>query len=98
LEEETKCLSAGDFVKDWDQWKKTVAEAIKKARKLGMPDQLIVMASVKVGDFLSSRVCPESKEEALLKELWEVASPQERQTLGKLLFKIMDKETSKVQA
>ena len=56
-----------------------------------MPDKLIEVASVKVGDFLSKRICAESPEEALIKDLWEVADPEERKTLGKLLFKVMDK-------
>lgn len=90
MEEETRCLSGGDFLKDWGQWKKTVSEAIKTARKLGMPDKLMEIASVKVGDFLSKRVCPESPEEALIKDLWDAANAEERKTLGKLLFKIMD--------
>ena len=90
MEEGTTCLSGGDFIHDWDQWKKTVGEAIKTARKIGMPDKLIEIASVKVGNFLTERLCAESKEEALIKDLWRVATPQERKTLGKLLFKIMD--------
>ena len=60
-----------------------------------MPDKLIELASVKVGDFLSTRLCAESKEDALIKDLWSVASPQERKVLGKLLFKIMDKSSKK---
>jgi hypothetical protein len=91
MEEGTTCLSGGDFMKDWDQWKKLVNEAIKTARKVGMPDKLIELASVKVGDFLSKRLCTESKEEALIRDLWNAASQDERKTLGKLLFKIMDK-------
>jgi hypothetical protein len=89
--EDTKCLSGGDFLKDWEQWKKTVGEGIKTARKFGMPDKLIEVASVKVGEFLTKRVCAESPEEALIKDLWEVADSDERKTLGKLLFKVMDK-------
>lgn len=91
MEVGTTCLSGGDFIKDWDQWKKTVNEAIKTARKVGLPDKLIELASVKVGDFLTKRLCTESKEEALIKELWDAGSPEDRKTLGKLLFKIMDK-------
>jgi hypothetical protein len=91
MEQGTTCLSGGDFIKDWDQWKKTVGEAIKIARKVGMPDKLIEIASVKVGDYLTQKLCAESKEEALIKELWDAATPDERKTLGKLLFKIMDK-------
>ena len=92
MKEPATCLSGGDFVKDWDQWKETVNEAIKTARRIGMPDKLIELASVKVGDFLTQRLCPQSPEEALIKELWEAANPDERKTLGKLLFKIMDKK------
>ncbi|MFC1902168.1 DUF3243 family protein [Chloroflexota bacterium] len=91
MEEGAKCLSGGDFLKDWEQWKRTVGEAIKTAKKLGMPDKLIEVASVKVGDFLTKRVCAESPEEALIKDLWEVADPEERKILGKLLFKVMEK-------
>ncbi len=91
MEEGTTCLSGGDFVKNWDQWKKTLNEAIKTAKKVGLPDKIIELASVKVGDFLAERICAESKEEALLKELWDAANPDERKTLGKLLFKIMAK-------
>ena len=78
MEEGAKCLSGGDFLKDWDQWKKTVHEAIKMARKVGMPDKVIEIASVKVGDFLTSRICAESPEESLIKELWDVADADER--------------------
>jgi hypothetical protein len=90
MDQGTTCLSGGDFINDWYQWKKTVGQAIRTARKIGMPDKLIEIASVKVGDFLTERLCVQSKEEALIKDLWRVATPQERKTLGKLLFKIMD--------
>ncbi len=95
MDQGTTCLKGGDFVKDWDQWKLTVGEAIKLARKIGTPDKLIELASVKVGDFLSTRLCAESKEEALIRDLWVVASPEERKVLGKLLFKIMDNSSKK---
>jgi hypothetical protein len=91
MEEKTTCLNGGDFLKDWNQWRQTVHEAIQNARKLGMPDQLIVVASTKVGDFLSTRLCAATPEEALIKELWDAAEPNERKVLGKLLFKIMEK-------
>jgi hypothetical protein len=91
METGTTCLSGGDFIKNWNQWKKTVSEAIKMAKKLGMPDKMIEIASVKVGDFLTTRLCTESPEEGLIKELWEVATPEERKVMGKLLLKIMEK-------
>lgn len=91
MEEKITCLSGGDFLKDWNQWRQTVYEAIQTARKLGMPDQLITVASTKVGDFLSTRLCAATPEETLIKELWDAAEPNERKVLGKLLFKVMAK-------
>ena len=91
MESGATCLSGGDFLKDWEQWKKTVGEAIKTARKLGMPDKLMEVASTKVGDFLARRICAESPEEKLIKELWDAGGPDDRKVLGKLLFKVMDK-------
>ena len=90
MEEGATCLSGGDFIKNWDQWKKTVGEAIKTARKLGMPDKAIEVASVKVGEFLASRICAESPEEKLIKELWDAGDANDRKVLGKLLFRVMD--------
>jgi len=66
MEEGATCLSGGDFMKNWEQWKETVREAIKTARKLGMPDKVIEVASVKVGDFLTKRICAESPEPEIL--------------------------------
>jgi hypothetical protein len=91
MEQETACLSGGDFVNDWDQYKTTVGIAIKTARKIDMPDKLIEIPSVKVGNFLSERLCAESKEDALIKDLWGVTSFQERKILGVLIFRLMDK-------
>jgi hypothetical protein len=91
MEEKTTCLNGGDFLKDWNQWRMTVYDAIQTARKLGMPDQMIMVASTKVGDFLSTRLCASTPEEALIKELWDVAEPNDRKVLGKLLFKMMEK-------
>ncbi len=91
MEEKTTCLSGGDFLKDWNQWRKTIYEAIQTARKLGMPDQAIIVASTRVGDFLSSRLCAATPEEALIRDLWNAAEPNERKVLGKLLFKMMEK-------
>jgi sulfur relay (sulfurtransferase) DsrC/TusE family protein len=91
MEEKTTCLEGGDFLKDWNQWKKTVSQAIQTARNLGMPDQAIIVASTRVGDFLSSRLCAATPEEALIRDLWNVAEPDDRKVLGKLLFKMMDK-------
>jgi hypothetical protein len=34
-------------------------------------------------------VCPATKEEQLLKEMWDVATPEERRTIAALMLKLV---------
>ncbi|NWG04732.1 MAG: DUF3243 domain-containing protein [Syntrophaceae bacterium] len=87
--ERFKCLSALDYVKDWDTWRKTLKEGIAEARKFGVSDETIKSMAVKMGDFLASKVCPQTKEEELLKQMWDVATPEERKVIATLMFKMV---------
>ncbi len=90
IEEKMKCINAMDFVQDWTEWRKNLKDAIERGRRFGMSDQMIQKLSVKVGDFLAEKVCPATKEEALMREMWSVATPDERKTLASLIFKMVD--------
>ncbi len=87
--ERFQCLDAMDFVKDWDTWRNTLKEAIGEARKFGVSDETIKSLGVKIGDFLAKKVCPATKEEELLKEMWDIATPEERKTIATLMFKMV---------
>jgi hypothetical protein len=87
--ERFKCISGMDFMKDWDTWRSTLKEAIGEARKMGVSDAVIQDLAVKIGDFLAKKVCPATKEEQLLKEMWDVGTPEERKTIGTLMFKMV---------
>ena len=84
-----KCLDSMDFVKDWQTWRDTLHEAIAGAKKFGLSEDVIRDMSVKVGDFLAEKVCPATKEEQLLKEMWDVATPEERRTIAALMLKLV---------
>jgi len=88
--EREKCLQAMDFLKDWKTWRASLNEAIAAARKFGVSDETIKDLSVKVGDFLAQKVCPATKEEELLKEMWDLATAEERKTLASLIFKMVE--------
>jgi len=87
--EKMKCLESMDFVKDWHTWRDTLHEAIAGARKFGVSDDVIKDLSVRMGEFLAEKVCPATKEEQLLKEMWDVATPGERKTIATLMFKLV---------
>lgn len=87
--ERLQCVNALDFVKDWDTWRHTLKDAIGEARKFGVSDEVIKDLAVKIGDFLAEKVCPATKEEQLLKEMWDIGTPEERKTMATLMFKML---------
>ncbi|MBE0479636.1 MAG: DUF3243 domain-containing protein [Dehalococcoidia bacterium] len=89
-QEKEKCIEAMDFMKDWDTWRKTLKDSIEEGRKYGMSDDTIKRLSVAVGDYLALKVCPATKEEELLRDLWSVATQDERKVLATLIFKMVD--------
>jgi hypothetical protein len=84
-----KCINALDFTKDWGTWRETLQEGIATARGIGIPDEEIKDMAVRLGDFLAEKVCPATKEEELIKELWTVATPEERKVLANVIFRML---------
>jgi len=89
--EKEKCIQGMDFMKDWNTWRTTIRGAISQARNLGIPDEQIRKMYEAFADFLAQKICPATPEEALLKEMWNKANPEERKALTGILFKMMEK-------
>lgn len=85
-----KCINALDFTKDWTTWRETLKDGIATARGLGISDDEIKDMAVRLGDFLAEKVCPATPEEELMKNLWQVASPEERRTLANVVFRMLE--------
>ncbi|MEW5743901.1 MAG: DUF3243 family protein [Nitrospirota bacterium] len=89
LFEKSKCVDVLDVTKDWSTFRNTLHEGIQEARKFGLSDEEIQNLAMTVGDFLNEKICPATREEELLKEMWDVSSPDERKSLATVLFKMM---------
>jgi len=90
MEQRAKCINTLDFTKDWESWRNTLKDAIATARVLGVSDDEIKEIAVQLGDFLAEKVCPATKEEEFIKQLWDAATPEERRTLANVIFKTLD--------
>lgn len=77
-------------INDWDSWKDTLSKAIDISETVGVSDSTINKVAERVGTFLSNNVDPRNKEERLLKELWDVADTADRETLAKLVVRMVD--------
>jgi hypothetical protein len=84
-----KCINALDFTKDWTTWRETLKDGISTARGIGIPDEEIKDMAVRLGDFLAEKVCPATKEEELIKDMWTAADPEERKVLANVIFKTL---------
>lgn len=64
-----------DFIKDWESWSESISEGIEMIRKLRVT--------------LNEKISCTNPEEQLLKELWNVSSPEERKTIAGVLLKLV---------
>jgi hypothetical protein len=75
----------------FDKWKEFLADRVNAAQATGMSDEMIAKLAYQIGGFLDDKIDPENGEERLLKELWDVASEEERKTMARMMVKLVDK-------
>ena len=90
INKKLKCINMMEYVGNWGEWRNNLSQAVKAGKKAGMSSEQIEKLATQIGDFLSENVCPETPEEELLKEMWNTASPKERQTIAGLLVKMSE--------
>lgn len=73
---------------NWDNWKRTLGQAVEYAEELGISRDQINSMAQQLGDMLAEKVPPANPEQKAVKELWEVANTDERQVLANLMTKL----------
>ncbi len=82
-------LKGFDGVKDWATWRTSVKERIAVGHRFGLSDETIRAIGVKIGDYLAETIFPTTHEEELLRQMWKVATPEEKSVIATLVFKIV---------
>lgn len=75
---------------DWVTWKNYLKQAMEFAEELGISRDKIQNLANQAGDLLAQNVPPANPEQQLLKELWNAADQTERQTLARLMTKVVN--------
>lgn len=65
-----------------------LARVIEDGEKHGVSEEMMVKGMVSVGNLMGQFVKPDSPEEALMKEMWEIASDNEKATMAGLVLKM----------
>lgn len=76
----------------FETWKAFLADKVNRAQATGVSEQIIGTLAYEIGQFLSDKIDPKNQEERLLKMLWDVGSDPERQTLARLMVKLVDEK------
>lgn len=79
-------------LQQWDKWKQTLNQAVDVGQTVGMTEDTMSNIAMKVGNFLSSNMDPENREQRVMKELWDIGDDHDRKTLSKLMLKIAKNE------
>lgn len=74
---------------DFESWKDFLASRLSQAQEHGMSDKTVVGLAHEVGDYLAESVAAENSEQAILKDLWNVASEKEQQALASTMVKVV---------
>ncbi|MGI6711202.1 MAG: DUF3243 family protein [Bacillota bacterium] len=72
----------------WENYKSSLGKGMELAQELGLSEQEISSLAQKFGSYLTHNINPDLPENRALKELWEIANPQEQQTLTNLMMKV----------
>lgn len=77
---------------NFDSWKGFLAKRLEQAKDKGMDHDTITNLAHEVGDYLAEHVSAKNKEEAVLKELWNVASEEEQQSIASAMVRLVQKQ------
>lgn len=71
-----------------DDFPQELAEVIEDGNKHGVNDELMVKGMVSLGNLMAKFVKPDTPEEALMSEMWELATDDEKNMMANLVLKI----------
>lgn len=73
----------------FDTWKQFLHDRVEAAENIGFSEEHISKLAYKIGDFLASRVEPETAQDQVLRDLWSVADENEQRTIARLMVKMV---------
>jgi len=71
-----------------ESFPRELAAKIQEGQRAGLTDEQIVQGIVNLGNVMSRFVKPDSPEEALMRELWNIATEDEKKILAGLVLRM----------
>ncbi|MRH42649.1 DUF3243 family protein [Aquibacillus halophilus] len=77
---------------NFESWKDFLGDRLHQAQGQGMSQQAITEIAYDIGGYLSNQVEAKNEQEAVLRELWNVASKEEQHTIANMMVKLVQDE------
>ncbi|UOF92654.1 DUF3243 domain-containing protein [Fodinisporobacter ferrooxydans] len=79
-------------LENFDKWKEFLGNRVEAAQSAGMNTDKIADVAYQIGGFLSDKVDPKNSQERLLKQMWEVSSPEDRHALARTMVNLVSRD------
>lgn len=80
---------------NWDSWKDFLGDRLHQAQGDGMNDRAVSDIAYEVGDYLANQVDAKNDQEAMLRDLWSVASQEEQHAIANMMVKLVQNNGTK---
>lgn len=77
---------------NFESWKDFLGDRLHQAQTQGISQQAISDVAYDIGTYLSNHVDAKNDQEAIIKELWNVADQKEQHAIANMMVKLVQNE------
>ncbi|MBN8234515.1 DUF3243 domain-containing protein [Halobacillus kuroshimensis] len=79
---------------NWDSWKDFLGDRLHQAEGQGINDRAVSELAYEIGGYLANSVDAKNNEEAVLRDLWNVADEKEQHAIANMMVKLVQNNGS----
>lgn len=79
-------------LENFDSWKDFLGDRLHQAQGQGMDQQAVSEIAYEIGGYLANSVDAENDQEAVLRDLWNVADQKEQHAIANMMVKLVRNE------
>ncbi|SDO81711.1 MULTISPECIES: DUF3243 domain-containing protein [Halobacillus] len=77
---------------NFDSWKDFLGDRLHQAKGQGMQEQAVSELAYEIGGYLANSVDAKNEQEAVLRDLWNVADEKEQHAIANMMVKMVQNE------
>ncbi|WP_235586953.1 DUF3243 domain-containing protein [Ferroacidibacillus organovorans] len=85
-------MNPESYIDDFSKWKEWLGDRVNQAHAVGMSDQQLEEAAVRMGSYLAEKVDPANPQERLLAQMWNVSPKEDQRVLARTMINLVSKD------